>query len=85
MDWQNIHFGISSANRMLRSILAFLGLILVSFGVLIIVLPQLLQLLVGGTFILIGVAVLGAAWRRHLTTRRPIEPNNEPDVIDEWR
>jgi hypothetical protein len=86
MDWQNIYLGFAGANRMLRSILTVLGLILVSFGVLIVLLPMLLQFLVGGFFILIGVAVLGAAWRRRLPPlRRPFEPNGEPDVVDEWR
>lgn len=86
MDWQNIYLGMSSANRMLRSMLTILGLILVSFGVLIVLLPMLLQFLVGGFFILIGVAVLGAAWRRRLPPpRRPLEQNGESDVVDEWR
>jgi uncharacterized membrane protein YqjE len=85
MDWQNIHFGIASANRMFRSMLTIVGLMLLSFGVLIVVLPWLLQFLVGGTFILLGVALLGAAWRSRWTRRIPKEQDTEPDVIDEWR
>lgn len=58
---------------------------LVSFGVLIVLLPRLLQFLVGGTFIMLGVARSGAAWRRRSPHRGPREPGNEPDVVDEWR
>ncbi len=85
MDWQELRFGWMAANRTLRSILIVLGLVLVSFGVLIVVLPRLLQFLVGGTFIVLGMALLGAAWRRRRPRRGPGEPGEEPDVIDEWR
>lgn len=85
MDWQSFQFGMSSASRLLRSMLTLLGLMLLSFGVLIMVLPWLLQFLVGATFILIGMALLGAAWRRRVPPRVRPEQNNEPEVIDDWR
>jgi hypothetical protein len=86
MDWQNFQFRISSANRLLRSVLTVLGVLLVSFGVLIVLLPMLLQFLVGGTFILIGVTVLGVAWRRRTaSSHRSDPPAGETDVVDEWR
>lgn len=86
MDPRNIYVGISNARRVLRWVLTLLGILLVSFGLLILAIPWLLQYLVGGLFILIGMALLGVAWRRRFAPRRmPPEQNQEPDVVDDWR
>jgi hypothetical protein len=85
MGWRRFEFGASNAGRVLRPVLTLLGIVLVSFGILIVVLPKLLQFLVGGLFILIGVSVLAAAWGRRAAPRRRGEPGNEPEVVDDWR
>jgi Flp pilus assembly protein TadB len=83
MEWYRFESGVSDFGRAMRSVLTVLGLLLVAFGVLIVVLPKLLQFLVGGFFILAGVSVLAAVWRRR--PQRRYEPGEEPDVIDDWR
>jgi hypothetical protein len=85
MQWQRFEFGASNVGRVLRPALTLLGIVLVSFGILIVVLPKLLQFLVGGLFILIGVSVLAAAWGRRVPPGRRGEPGSEPEVIDDWR
>jgi hypothetical protein len=85
MDWHNYYYRVSGANRAFRAVLVFLGLVLLAFGLLILLLPWLLQFLIGGAFMLAGAAILGAAWRRRLPPRQPHEPGDEPNVIDEWR
>lgn len=85
MDWHNYHYRFSGASRPFRAILTSAGLLLVAFGVLILLVPWLLQLLVGMTFVMIGLAILGFAWRRPVQPQPPRETGGEPDVIDDWR
>lgn len=85
MDPRTMYFQIAGARRMLRAILGFVGLVSLSFGVLILLIPWILQFLIGGTFIFIGFVLLGFAWRRRRAPQPPIEPGQEPDVIDQWR
>jgi membrane protein required for beta-lactamase induction len=85
MEWHRFERRVSDIGRTLRSLLTVLGLVLVLFGVLIVLMPKLLQFLVGGVFILVGVSVLAAAWGRRRPPQRRYEPGEEPDVIDDWR
>ncbi len=81
----NLLFGILSASRMLQTALTFLGIMLVSFGALIILFPMLLQFLIGGLFIMAGIALLGVGLRSRLAPRRPVQPFKQSDVVDQWR
>ena len=67
---------------------AFLGLVLILVGILVIVKPRVLEYAVGGIFILAGCGLWGAAWgmRRHVAIRRldltysDDEDSNNPSV-----
>jgi hypothetical protein len=49
------------------------GLLLILFGLLLFVFPQLLQLLVAGVFVLAGLSLVGAGWRmRRRVSFRPL-------------
>lgn len=84
MYGQDFQFRVMNLGRSLRILLTAAGLVLLGFGLLVLLIPQLLQLLVGGLFILAGVTLLGVAWRR-----RRLPPSSrqtyESDIVDEWR
>lgn len=84
-DWHNQYFRFTNLGGTFRLVLAFIGTVLLTFGLLILLLPWLLQFLIGGAFILAGAAILGAALRRRLPPVQRREPGDETDVIDEWR
>ncbi len=84
MDWRNYSFTFFNPGHALRVVLTFVGILLLSVGILIIVIPWVLQFLIGGTFIVVGALLLGAAWRRRQGPP-PHEAGGESDVVDEWR
>ena len=49
MEWHRFERRVSDIGRTLRSLLTLLGLVLVLFGILIVLMPKLLQFLVGGS------------------------------------
>ncbi len=61
--------------------MAFFGLFLIIFGILIIVFEQFLQLLVGGAFIFAGVGalVMGLRFKQAVTYRRIDATWQEPE------
>lgn len=70
--WQNEQDGLWLAP-------ALLGVLLTALGVLLFVLPRLLEYFVAGVFILVGCGLVGSAWRmRRRVTYRPI--NREWEV-----
>jgi len=86
MEWRTYSFGTWHADRAFGTVLAVLGVLLVTFGVLVIVLPRLLQFLVGGVFIMMGAGLLGAGLRHRHLPRQRLGPYSEPDIVeDEWR
>ena len=58
---------------------AFIGLLLVALGVLVIVAPWLLQMLVASVFIFAGCSLIAWAWRlRGRVTYRRIDDDSSP-------
>jgi hypothetical protein len=64
---------------------AFFGVLLILFGVLVLVVPNLLEYIIAGVLIFAGCSLLGLAWHmrgrvtyRRMNGRDPDRPNPEP-------
>ena len=58
---------------------AFLGVLFVCFGVLVIYYPKLLELIIASVFIFAGGSFIACAWRlRGRVTYRPIDDDSSP-------
>jgi hypothetical protein len=72
-DLARAEASLASEDQRMRGVLAVFGLILVGFGVLVLVFPQVLTILIAAAFILFGLAmVLMAISSRGYVTYRAI-------------
>jgi Flp pilus assembly protein TadB len=81
-DWTHIHRRAASLTGGLGWAYLIPGGVLVLLGLLILLVPHLLDVLVATALIVGGVSLVSLGWRLHRATRRPREPWRE--ARDVW-
>ncbi|MFO8013846.1 MAG: hypothetical protein R6X20_11155 [Phycisphaerae bacterium] len=82
VDWTHIHRRVAGLADGLAWVYLLPGVVLVVLGLLILLVPHLLEVIVATALIVSGVSLLSFGWRLHRATRRPRGPWHQPR--DAW-